>query len=57
MCCRSLIVIFDTVVPIPIAESVNDVGFTTTYRDDPFFIDPRNKKLGARVIINLEKIF
>ena len=35
----------------------NDVGFTTTYRDDPFFIDPRNKKLGARVIINLEKLY
>ena len=35
----------------------NDVGFTTTYRNDPFFIDPRNKKLGARVIINLEKLY
>ena len=35
----------------------NDAGFTTTYRDDPFLVDPRNKKLGARVIINLEKLY
>ena len=35
----------------------NFEGNTTTYRDDPFFIDPRNKKLGARVIINLEKLY
>ena len=35
----------------------NDAGFTTTYRDDTFFIDPRNKKLGARLIINLEKLY
>ena len=32
-------------------------GYTTNYKDDPFFIDPRNKKLGARVIINLEKLY
>jgi len=35
----------------------NDAGFTTTYRDDAFFVDPRNKKLGARLIINLEKLY
>ena len=35
----------------------NDAGFTTTYRNDTFFIDPRNKKLGARLIINLEKLY
>ena len=35
----------------------NDAGFTTTYRDDSFFVDPRNKKLGARLIINLEKLY
>ena len=28
-------------------------GNTISYRDDPFFIDPRNKNLGARLIINL----
>ena len=38
-------------------NSKNEEGYTLTYRDDPFFIDPRNKKLGARVIINLEKLY
>ena len=32
-------------------------GNTISYRDDPFFIDPRNKNLGARLIINLEKLY
>ena len=35
----------------------NELGFTTNYRDDPFLIDPRNIHLGARVIINLEKLY
>ena len=35
----------------------NELGFTTNYRDDPFLIDPRNINLGARVIINLEKLY
>ena len=35
----------------------NDAGFTTTYRDDSFFVDPRNKKLGARGIVSLEKLY
>ena len=38
-------------------NSENIEGNTTTYRDDPFFIDPRNKNLGARLIINLEKLY
>ena len=38
-------------------NSKNEEGYTLTFRDDPFFIDPRNKKLGARVIINLEKLY
>ncbi|MBD1137572.1 folate-binding protein YgfZ [Pelagibacterales bacterium SAG-MED43] len=32
-------------------------GFTLKYREDPIFLDPRNKKLGARLIINLEKLY
>tara|TARA_S200000501_G_scaffold213995_1_gene200940 strand:- start:640 stop:1515 length:876 start_codon:yes stop_codon:yes gene_type:complete len=32
-------------------------GNTLSYRSDPFFIDPRKKELGARVIINLEKLY
>ena len=32
-------------------------GFTLKYREDPIFLDPRNKKLGGRLIINLEKLY
>ena len=31
-------------------------GLTIKYREDPIFLDPRNKKLGGRLIINLEKL-
>ena len=30
---------------------------TITYRDTPIFLDPRNIKLGARIISNLEKLY
>ena len=32
-------------------------GFTINYKEDPIFLDPRNKQLGARLIINLEKLY
>ena len=32
-------------------------GFTIKYREDRIFLDPRNKQLGARLIINLEKLY
>ena len=32
------------------------LGFTIKYGEDPILLDPRNKKLGARLIINLEKL-
>ena len=32
-------------------------GFTIKYREDPIFLDPRNKELGARIIVNLEKLY
>ncbi|MDC1033222.1 folate-binding protein [Candidatus Pelagibacter sp.] len=39
-------------------ENTKDIpGFTLKYREDPIFLDPRNKKLGARLIINLEKLY
>ena len=39
-------------------EKAKDVpGFTLKYREDPIFLDPRNKQLGARLIINLEKLY
>ena len=42
---------------LSLENSENKEGHTLKYRDDPFFIDPRNKNLGARVIINLEKLY
>ena len=38
-------------------EAKNIPGFTLKYREDPIFLDPRNKQLGARLIINLEKLY
>ena len=35
----------------------NNPGFTLKYREDPIFLDPRNKELGARLVINLEKLY
>ena len=32
-------------------------GFTIKYREDPVVLDPRNKELGGRLIINLEKLY
>ena len=40
---------------LSINNSKNHEGATITYRDDPFFIDPRNKKLGARGIVNFKR--
>jgi len=31
-------------------------GCTTNYREDPVYIDPRNEKLGAKIISKIEKI-
>ena len=33
------------------------LGFTFKYKEDPIILDPRNKDLGARLIINLEKLY
>jgi|TARA_B100001996_G_scaffold57568_1_gene40888 hypothetical protein len=38
-------------------EAQDIAGFTLKYREDPIFLDPRNKQLGARLIINLEKLY
>ena len=38
-------------------NSQDNPGFTLKYREDPIFLDPRNKELGARLIINLEKLY
>ena len=39
-------------------EGTKDVpGNTIKYREDSILLDPRNKNLGARLIINLEKLY
>ena len=38
-------------------EAKEIIGFTLRYREDPVILDPRNKQLGARIIINLEKLY
>ena len=38
-------------------EAKDQPGYTIKYREDPIFLDPRNKQLGARLIINLEKLY
>ncbi len=42
---------------LSIEGSKDIVGFTFKYREDPIILDPRNKNLGARLIINLEKLY
>ena len=42
---------------LSIDDSKDILGFTIRYREDPIVLDPRNKNLGARLIINLEKLY
>ena len=42
---------------LSIDGSKDALGFTFKCREDPIILDPRNKKLGARLIINLEKLY
>ena len=39
-----------------IQKSEDKTGSTIEYRDNPIFIDPRNNKLGARIVSSLEKL-
>ena len=42
---------------LSIDGSKDILGFTFKFREDPVILDPRNKNLGARLIINLEKLY
>ena len=42
---------------LSIENSKDEAGFTIKYREDPIFLDPRNKELGARLVVNLEKLY
>ena len=46
---------YEKYLTIPGSEDI--LGFTFKYREDPILLDPRNKYLGARLIINLEKLY
>ena len=37
-------------------KSKDIAGYTTKFREDPIYLDPRHKGLGARLITNLEKL-
>ncbi len=42
---------------LSIEGSKDVLGYTFKYREDPIILDPRNKNLGARLIINLAPKF
>ena len=42
---------------LEIENSKDTEGSTIKFREDPVFLDPRSKELGARLIINLEKLY
>jgi folate-binding protein YgfZ len=42
---------------LSIEGSKDILGFTFKYGEDPIILDPRNKNLGGRLIINLEKLY
>ena len=37
-------------------NSKDEKGFTIKFREDSIFLDPRSRELGARLVINLEKL-
>jgi folate-binding protein YgfZ len=41
---------------LDIQKSESKTGETIQFRDSPLFLDPRNKKLGARILSTLEKL-
>ena len=42
---------------LSLKNAIDKEGHTLKFREDTLFLDPRNKKLGARLIINLEKLY
>ena len=41
---------------LSLENSMEDEGHTIKFREDPLYLDPRHRNLGARLIINLEKL-
>jgi len=42
---------------LSIEGTKDELGYTTKYNEDHVLLDPRNKKLGGRIIANLEKLY
>ena len=42
---------------LELENSENKPGLTIKFREDPILLDPRSDKLGARLVINLEKLY
>jgi folate-binding protein YgfZ len=52
-----VVAIFNREKFLKFKESKDIPGNTIKYREDSIMLDPRNKNLGARLIINLEKLY
>ena len=52
-----VIAVFDSEKFLSFDNSKDVLGHTVKYREDPIVLDPRHKELGARLIINLEKLY
>jgi folate-binding protein YgfZ len=52
-----IVAAFDREKFLKFEDAKDEPGYTIKYREDPILLDPRNKDLGARLIINLEKLY
>jgi len=52
-----VIAVFDSEKYLSFDNAKDVLGHTVKYREDPIVLDPRHKELGARLIINLEKLY
>ena len=52
-----VIAVFDSEKFLSFDNAKDVLGHTVKYREDPIVLDPRHKELGARLIINLEKLY
>ena len=52
-----VIAVFDNEKFLSFDNAKDVLGHTVKYREDPIVLDPRHKELGARLIINLEKLY
>ena len=51
-----IVAVFSREKFLTLDKSKDCVGHTIKFREDPIYLDPRHKELGARLITNLEKL-